>query len=460
VKDRPTLEKLWILRTLLMSRTAITALVLAALSVSSANGLPVHPAKTHNSVPTKTFSHKAKVHPSAHPVASGHQTTSAHHATPEEVGRAAGLKIRRDLARRPLPSAATHRPARLSARLHTYPAYRAFAANPVPRMFGASPQSRAVRSRQTFSPHRLAETSSIQTSAIQASPVMERTPSRRSIGPAPKPDSTPETPAAIGEVVNAPPTSAQAAPFEYRRPAAEFATSEPEAPVPAENTTEEASIPVPRPDVLTASMHFKRGVIPPPLKGSRASLERQNERTEAEGLERIEDEDDLADRIARKMLVPVPVSLALTINGNLPVNHRYCRPWTARFLADLAQSHAAEFHRPFEVSSAVRTVAYQKRLIGVNGNAAAAEGDIVSPHLTGATIDIAKGTMSRDEIGWMRAHLLALEAAGKIDVEEEFQQSCFHITVYKSYAPPAPAITRKPRQRRPNPPDEIAAKGL
>ena len=200
--------------------------------------------------------------------------------------------------------------------------------------------------------------------------------------------------------------------------------------------------------------------MPPPLKGSRASLERQNEKTEAEGLERIEDEDDLADRIARKLLVPVPVSLALTINGNLPVNHRYCRPWTARFLSDLAQTHAAEFHRPFEVSSAVRTVAYQKRLIGVNGNAAAAEGDIVSPHLTGATVDIAKGTMSRDEIGWMRAHLLALQNAGKIDVEEEFQQSCFHITVYKSYAPPAPAVTRKPRSRRPNPPVEIAAKGL
>jgi hypothetical protein len=126
----------------------------------------------------------------------------------------------------------------------------------------------------------------------------------------------------------------------------------------------------------------------------------------------------------------------------------------------LAKSHAAEFHRPLEVSSAVRTVAYQKRLMGINGNAAAAEGDIVSPHLTGATIDIAKSPLSREEIGWMRSRLLALEDAGKIDVEEEFQQSCFHITVYKIYAPPAPATTRKPRQRRPNPPDEIAAKGL
>ena len=42
----------------------------------------------------------------------------------------------------------------------------------------------------------------------------------------------------------------------------------------------------------------------------------------------------------------------------------------------------------------------------------------------------------------MRAHLLPLQNAGKIDVAEEFRQSCFHITVYKSYVPPKPA--RKP----------------
>ena len=32
-------------------------------------------------------------------------------------------------------------------------------------------------------------------------------------------------------------------------------------------------------------------------------------------------------------------------------------------------------------------------------------------------------------------HLADLQTAGKIDVEEEFKQSCFHITVYKSYVP-------------------------
>ncbi len=71
----------------------------------------------------------------------------------------------------------------------------------------------------------------------------------------------------------------------------------------------------------------------------------------------------------------------------------------------------------------------------MNGNAAPAEGDNASPHLTGATIDIAKKGLSMTEIGWMRAYLMPLQAAGKIDVEEEFYQACFHITVYRAYRP-------------------------
>ena len=92
-------------------------------------------------------------------------------------------------------------------------------------------------------------------------------------------------------------------------------------------------------------------------------------------------------------------------------------------------------------------------LLRINGNAAPAEGDVASPHLTGATIDIAKKGLSPSEVGWMRAYLLPLEAAGKIDVEEEFQQACFHITVYKDYAPLyAPRVmTATVRHARPSP---------
>ena len=176
------------------------------------------------------------------------------------------------------------------------------------------------------------------------------------------------------------------------------------------------------------------------LRGNRDSLVRQNERSEADDLERIEDDTDLADRIARGMLVPVPVSASLAVNPALPEDRRYCRPWTAAFLTDLARAHDAQFHKPLMVSSAVRTVEYQRHLMRRNHNAAAAEGDIVSPHLTGATIDIAKSGLNRHELNWMRNKLLFLQNQGLIDVEEEYRQACFHITVYREYAPDEPSL--------------------
>jgi len=208
-----------------------------------------------------------------------------------------------------------------------------------------------------------------------------------------------------------------------------------------------APAPAAVPEPQTVSFHWNRHVVPPPMRGSLESLERQNDRANADGLERIEDEADLSDRIASGALVPVPVSAALAINPDLSEHHRYCRLWTARFLSDLARAHDAQFHAALEVSSAVRTVEYQKHLIAINGNAAPAEGDVASPHLTGATVDIAKSVMGRQEIGWMRSFLTPLQATGKIDVEEEFQQSCFHITVYKSYVPARTPRSTQPKSR-------------
>jgi hypothetical protein len=183
----------------------------------------------------------------------------------------------------------------------------------------------------------------------------------------------------------------------------------------------------------------------PPLRGSLESLARQNQRDEAEGLVRIADDAQLEQLESSRDIVPLPATSALRVNPELPANRRYCRPWTANFLSDLARSHYARFHRAFQVNSAVRTVAFQRALLEVNGNAAPADGDIASPHLTGAAVDIGKKGMSFPELSWMRAWLLPLQTAGKIDVEEEFYQSCFHITVYRGYtpAPPQRIIARR-----------------
>ena len=93
------------------------------------------------------------------------------------------------------------------------------------------------------------------------------------------------------------------------------------------------------------------------------------------------------------------------------------------------------------VDSAVRTVEFQRRLLRTNGNAAPATGDTASPHLTGQAVDIAKRGLTITEIAWMRTYLEPLIEQGKIDVEEEFQQSCFHISVYRNYLPATSHVT-------------------
>lgn len=203
-----------------------------------------------------------------------------------------------------------------------------------------------------------------------------------------------------------------------------------------DDESESASVNVP--EVPLAAMNL------PPLRGSHESLVRQNERAEQDGILRVKDNDDLATLRRAGKLVALPELASMHVDSRLPANRRYCRTWTGRFLDDLARVHYQRFHKPLQVNSAVRTVEFQHHLRRINGNAAPAEGDVASPHLTGEAVDIAKKGLAASEVAWMRAYLLPLQTAGKIDVEEEFQQSCFHISVYKSYMAPHKAFAEVP----------------
>jgi len=185
----------------------------------------------------------------------------------------------------------------------------------------------------------------------------------------------------------------------------------------------------------------KRGklVLPAALKGSHEILVRQNEMADQEGLDRVQDDDGLLAMRESKLLVPIPAVQGMVLDERLPENRRYCRPWTAQFLTALARAHYSRFHSALQVNSAVRTVEFQQKLMITNGNAAKAEGETASPHLTGQAVDLAKHGLSLTEIAWLRGYLLPLVQSGKIDVEEEFQQACFHVSVYRKYVPqPAP----------------------
>src|SRR3954447_20632501 len=76
------------------------------------------------------------------------------------------------------------------------------------------------------------------------------------------------------------------------------------------------------PQLRRVSLVRRRIYIPAsPLKGSFESLARQNERAQADGLERILDEQDLADRIEHRLLVPIPESGSIAVNTDLTENH-------------------------------------------------------------------------------------------------------------------------------------------
>jgi Family of unknown function (DUF5715) len=178
-----------------------------------------------------------------------------------------------------------------------------------------------------------------------------------------------------------------------------------------------------------------RLLVPPAMKGSHEILVHQNVVADEEGLSRIQDDGELDDMRDSRQLVAIPKVQGMKVEEGLPTNRRYCRPWTAQFLAALAQAHYVRFHSALQVNSAVRTVEVQERLLRTNGNAAPAEGETASPHLTGQAVDLGKHGLSLAEIAWMRGYLKPLVEQGKVDVEEEFQQACFHISVYKKYLP-------------------------
>jgi hypothetical protein len=193
---------------------------------------------------------------------------------------------------------------------------------------------------------------------------------------------------------------------------------------------EEAATPL-----ILPSLYDRRGhlLMPAPLYGTHEVLLHQNLMADHDGVGRVRDDSDLTDLRRERKLVPLPMGETLHVDERLPANRRYARPWTADFLSVLSGDFFRVFRQPLQVNSAVRTVDVQERLLRTNGNAAPVSGDTASPHLTGQAVDIGKRGMSTLEIAWMRTYLQPLIEAGKIDVEEEFQQSCFHISVYRAF---------------------------
>jgi len=132
-------------------------------------------------------------------------------------------------------------------------------------------------------------------------------------------------------------------------------------------------------------------------------------------------------------LVRVPASTSFYYLDGVPPEYRYLRPWSKLFLDRLSQEFYARFRQRLRITSLIRTVESQFRLVRTNPNAAEAIGPDRSSHLTGATFDISKRFMSFRARQWIRRVLFSLRQARYLDAIEEFQEPCFHVMVYPTY---------------------------
>jgi hypothetical protein len=335
----------------------------------------------------------------------------------------------------------------------------------------AHPQDTGRTASSTHPPAKSADLHSSSRCAHPRSLAEERALAARSAIAAADRHSRPEPRATRSRHFEAPIESAALVPLPRRRETADFSPTPDEFParstaltnvagvlrpaapgsVSLSSLSEEAVTPVLLPKLRVASLYDSRGrlIMPAPLYGSREILLHQNEMADRDGLDRVRDDTDLLDLRREKKLVALPNNETIHADYRLPENRRFSRPWTAAFLTVLAADFYSSFHAPLQVDSAVRTVEVQQRLLRTNGNAAPIDGDTASPHLTGQAVDIAKGGLSRIQVAWIRTYLQPLIDLGKIDVEEEFQQSCFHISVYKSFLPSPDRLSVATRQPPP-----------
>jgi hypothetical protein len=171
----------------------------------------------------------------------------------------------------------------------------------------------------------------------------------------------------------------------------------------------------------------------PPMVATPRRLSRESGAATRERLSRIRDLT-MVERLRRKgLLVPVPSGTPTYYVEGVEPRLRVARPWTRRFIEQLAHAFHDLFARPLRITSLTRTVFTQRLLRRTNPSAAPADGPVTSTHLTGAAVDVSKRGLSDDEVAWLRTVLTRLRGRGLIHAVEEFREPHFHVMVGRAY---------------------------
>jgi Family of unknown function (DUF5715) len=185
-----------------------------------------------------------------------------------------------------------------------------------------------------------------------------------------------------------------------------------------------------------------------PLRATFRSQIVQNRQADAQKLSRMGNRAMMRRFGQSGLLVRVPSSSSYYYTKSIPSEYSYLRPWSKLFLDQLGRQYFSRFKKKLRVTSMVRTPWLQESIAKRNSNAAAAYGPRRSSHLTGATMDISKSTMSPAEIAWMRRMLQSYQSRGQVYAIEEFNQPTFHIMVHKRYADDVEAKAARAARRK------------
>ncbi|MGH7412680.1 MAG: DUF5715 family protein [Candidatus Rokuibacteriota bacterium] len=179
----------------------------------------------------------------------------------------------------------------------------------------------------------------------------------------------------------------------------------------------------------------------PPLVAKPHRLRRESAAAARDRLSRMRDLAMVERFQKSKLLVGVPLETRTYYVEGVGTRLRVARPWTKRFVGQLAQAFHDLFDKRLRVTSLTRTRIRQRALMRTNPSAAPAAGPVQSTHLTGAAVDISKRDLSGREVAWLRTVLARLQRRGLIHAVEEFRQPHFHVMVGRAYERYGRALT-------------------
>jgi LysM repeat protein len=177
------------------------------------------------------------------------------------------------------------------------------------------------------------------------------------------------------------------------------------------------------------------------LRARAGHLRLENRAATRDALSRLESAQMVRRFRTAGLLVPLPATTKTYYVASVPPSLRLARPWTKRFIEQLAGALHGLFGIRLRITSLTRTPRLQLALRRTNANAAPARGALLSTHLTGAAVDISKRPLSPEQTVWLRTVLHRLTSKGLVRAIEEFREPHFHVLVRKRYAPYAATLT-------------------